>query len=188
MASIKLTGDTSGEITISAPAVAGTNTLTLPAATGTLTTTDVATNTPIFSAYMSADTTGSDNTVTKVEFDSVEIDTNSAFDTSLYRFTVPSGGSGKYQVNACVRVATGVSANLVQTYLSLHKNGSAFRVEYDNYSSNYLRDMSKQLSVVVDLSDGDYLEIYAFGNTQNSGNFTVTSGVYSNFSAYKLIG
>tara|TARA_B100000497_G_scaffold123667_1_gene156730 strand:- start:1047 stop:1292 length:246 start_codon:yes stop_codon:yes gene_type:complete len=35
MSSIKLTGDTSGEITISAPAVAGTNTLTLPAITGT---------------------------------------------------------------------------------------------------------------------------------------------------------
>jgi hypothetical protein len=36
MASIKLTGDTSGEITISAPAVAGTNTLTLPAETGSV--------------------------------------------------------------------------------------------------------------------------------------------------------
>jgi len=36
LASIKLTGDTSGEITISAPAVAGTNTLTLPATTGTM--------------------------------------------------------------------------------------------------------------------------------------------------------
>ena len=36
MASIKLTGDTSGEITISAPAEAGTNTLTIPASTGTV--------------------------------------------------------------------------------------------------------------------------------------------------------
>lgn len=35
MASIKISGDTSGEITISAPAVAGTNTLLLPATTGT---------------------------------------------------------------------------------------------------------------------------------------------------------
>jgi len=35
MASIKLQGDT-GELTISAPAVAGTNTLTLPASSGTL--------------------------------------------------------------------------------------------------------------------------------------------------------
>lgn len=42
MASIKLKGDTSGELTISAPAVAGTNTITLPASTGTLATTDTA--------------------------------------------------------------------------------------------------------------------------------------------------
>ena len=40
MASIKLKGDTSGEITISAPAVAGTNTISLQATTGTLATTD----------------------------------------------------------------------------------------------------------------------------------------------------
>ena len=36
MASIKLTGDTSGAITVSAPAVSGTNTITMPAATGTM--------------------------------------------------------------------------------------------------------------------------------------------------------
>ncbi len=35
MASLVLTGDTSGQVTISAPAVAGTNTLTLQAATAT---------------------------------------------------------------------------------------------------------------------------------------------------------
>ena len=39
MSSIKLKGSTSGDITISAPAVAGTNTLTLPAKTGTVQTT-----------------------------------------------------------------------------------------------------------------------------------------------------
>ena len=36
MASIKLKGDTSGELTIQAPSVAGTNTITLPASTGTV--------------------------------------------------------------------------------------------------------------------------------------------------------
>jgi hypothetical protein len=35
MASIVLNGDTSGSVTLSPPAVAGTNTITLPAATGT---------------------------------------------------------------------------------------------------------------------------------------------------------
>jgi len=39
MASLVVSGDTSGSITISAPAVAGTNTLTLPANTGTVITT-----------------------------------------------------------------------------------------------------------------------------------------------------
>jgi len=38
MASIKLKGDTSGEVTIQAPSVAGTNTLTLPATSSTLAT------------------------------------------------------------------------------------------------------------------------------------------------------
>jgi hypothetical protein len=36
MASIVVAGDTSGSITIAAPAVSGTNTITLPAATGNL--------------------------------------------------------------------------------------------------------------------------------------------------------
>ena len=36
MASIKLTGDSSGVITVSAPAASGTNTITLPASTGTM--------------------------------------------------------------------------------------------------------------------------------------------------------
>ena len=38
MADIVLTGDTSGAITVAAPAVAGTNTLTLPSETGTIVT------------------------------------------------------------------------------------------------------------------------------------------------------
>ena len=36
MSSLVLTGDTSGQVTIAAPAVAGTTTLTLPATTGTV--------------------------------------------------------------------------------------------------------------------------------------------------------
>jgi len=36
MSSVKISGDTSGVITLAAPAVAGTNTITLPASTGTI--------------------------------------------------------------------------------------------------------------------------------------------------------
>jgi hypothetical protein len=65
MASIKLQGDTSGELTISAPAVAGTNTITLPASTGTIVT-DTGAQTIQFSAGTAAapsvTTTGDTNT------------------------------------------------------------------------------------------------------------------------------
>jgi hypothetical protein len=36
MANVIISGDTSGAITLAAPAVAGTNTISLPASTGTL--------------------------------------------------------------------------------------------------------------------------------------------------------
>jgi hypothetical protein len=43
MSSVVISGDTSGAITLAAPAVAGTNTLTLPAVTGTLVTSNAGT-------------------------------------------------------------------------------------------------------------------------------------------------
>jgi len=36
MSSVVISGDTSGQVTLAAPAVAGSNTLTLPAATGNI--------------------------------------------------------------------------------------------------------------------------------------------------------
>lgn len=59
MASIVVSGDTSGAITIAAPAVSGTNTLTLPAATTTLvglTTTDTLTNKTLTSPTLTSPT------------------------------------------------------------------------------------------------------------------------------------
>lgn len=56
MASLVLTGDTSGQVTIAAPAVAGTNTLTLPATTGTVIATDASANIQFNSGYGSVAT------------------------------------------------------------------------------------------------------------------------------------
>ena len=96
MASVVINGDTSGAVTISAPAVAGTPTLTLPTTTGTILTTastavvtqamlstNVVGNGPAFSAYLSSsDQTFSDATNTKITFNAEEFDTNSNFNTS----------------------------------------------------------------------------------------------------------
>jgi hypothetical protein len=65
MASIKLTGDTSGEITISAPAVAGTNTITLPASTFTIPTINGTTQADIW--RLTTNVTADTSTVTNFE-------------------------------------------------------------------------------------------------------------------------
>jgi len=68
MASIKLTGDTSGVITVSAPAVSGTNTITMPAATGTMAlTSDISgglSNVAMFYKNSIVEYTGENQTVT----------------------------------------------------------------------------------------------------------------------------
>jgi uncharacterized protein (AIM24 family) len=56
MASLVLTGDTSGQVTIAAPAVAGTNTITLPASTGTAIISDASANIQFNSGYGSVAT------------------------------------------------------------------------------------------------------------------------------------
>ena len=56
MSSIVLTGDTSGTVTVSAPAVAGTRTITLPAATGTAILEDGSNNLQINSGFGSSAT------------------------------------------------------------------------------------------------------------------------------------
>ena len=49
MSSIVLSGDTSGSVTVSVPAVSGSNTVTIPAVTGTVM---VSSNMPAFNAYV----------------------------------------------------------------------------------------------------------------------------------------
>ena len=79
MASLVLTGDTSGQVTIAAPAVAGTNTATLPAATGTVM---VSGNMPAFGAYSNTNQTVSNNTGTVLSANTEEFDTASRFNNT----------------------------------------------------------------------------------------------------------
>ena len=56
------------------------------------------TNTPAFEATITTEQNPSDNTYTKINFDSEVFDTASAYDTTNKRFTVPSGQGGKYYI------------------------------------------------------------------------------------------
>jgi hypothetical protein len=150
MSSVVISGDTSGAITLSAPAVAGTNTITLPANTGTvLTTASTYGGTgPAFSAYQSSVQTLTANTFTKITFTTEEFDTNSNFASSRFTPTV----AGYYQVNGAV--AAGATLNNV--IVDIYKNGSSFK-----QSPTGATQGSNQICAIVYLNGTtDYIEIY----------------------------
>jgi hypothetical protein len=137
MSSVVIAGDTSGTITLAAPAVSGTTTLTLPATTGNIVT-DTATQTltnktltgatitvastaaPAFSANLSTSTTVSTSAYVKVPFNSEVTDTNSNYDpTTNYRFTPTV--AGYYQINLYV-----LSSAATTQVSVIYKNGNQF--------------------------------------------------------------
>ena len=165
MASVVISGDTSGAVTITAPAVAGTPTLTLPTTTGTILTTastavvtqamlstNVAGNGPAFSASRNGagNQTVSSATYTKVLFPTEAFDTNSNFASSTFTPTV----EGYYQINAKVGFnSTG------ESLIQLYKNGAVHRTGNDLVGTVYGLVLS---ALVYANGTTDYFEVYGY--------------------------
>ena len=147
-------------------------------------------NTPAFSVIMSADQTGiGDNVETKVDFDTEEYDTNSSYDVSNQRFTVPSGSAGKYQFSACVAMS---GTNCGVNNVKLYKNGSGIRWSRHNHiGGDAMDDVAINLVCTLSLAESDYIEIYAYSNV-TSGTVSFLSDSSGNERSYfcgnKLIG
>ena len=159
MSSVVISGDTSGAITLSAPAVSGTNTATLPAATGTVM---VSGNMPAFSAYYAgAGQSISANTWTKITFNTEEYDTNNNFASNRFTPTV----AGYYQVNTGFRM----SNNATQSVLSVWKNGAEYK-RCTDLGVNNIQTLFGA-SLVYCNGSTDYIEIYVYiGSSQTGDN------------------
>jgi hypothetical protein len=159
----------------------GGNAIITSDGSGNVTTSKI--NYPAFSVVMSADQTGiTDNAETKVQFDTEEYDTNSAYDaTTNYRFTVPSNGDGKYHFSACVTMQ---GTNAAVNNVKLYKNGSAIRWSRHNMAgSDAMDDVAINLICDLDLVATDYIEIYAYSNV-DSGTVTFLSDSSGNERSY----
>jgi hypothetical protein len=159
-----LSGDTSGQVTVTVPAVAGTNTITLPAATGTVM---VSGNAPAFSAYATTNQSVSVSTNTKVTFDVEDFDTNNNFASSRFTPTV----AGYYQINLIVR-ANSSTANTVQAFI--YKSGSLY--QYSQAACDPGAYGSAMISQVVYLNGTtDYIEGWGYVNGIASATFNSAS-------------
>jgi hypothetical protein len=117
-------------------------------------------NTPAFQAYLSADQSYSSG-YTKVQFDTERFDTDNAYDNSTnYRFTVPSGEGGKYFISAQVMGFSTNEAGLSYNFVSIYKNGSQFNTTSQDWRSGRIHNGAVVNSDIMDLSAGDYLEVY----------------------------
>ena len=121
-------------------------------------------NTPSFSAYRNTTQSSiSNETYTKVEIDTEDFDTASAYDNSTnYRFTVPTGEGGKYYFTWQVNGQAGDN-NLNRIHTVLYKNGSAFIYGNNEDTTSGARPfnhMTHSASAIVDASANDYFEVY----------------------------
>ena len=152
MSSLILTGDTSGTITLAAPAVAGTHTLTMPVATGT-----VMVNGPAFRAFADADQNLTSAVYTKILFTSESFDTNSNFASSRFTPTV----AGYYQLNACVRV---VGTSFTVMIWRFYKNGSEYSTPSQLPSTTSSSTSLSGSDLIYMNGTTDYVEIYSYVN------------------------
>ena len=144
-------------------------------------------NTPGFQAWLSSTQTVSNNTSTKVIFNSEVYDSDSAYDTSTGRFTVPSGEGGKYLFYIRVSFDSESAGAMDKCNINFKKNGSGFIEQEMNFTNNPVRKAQVVCPIVLDLSASDYVEVFALIDSSNSLKFE--GGSYkTSFGGHKLIG
>jgi hypothetical protein len=196
MASIVVSGDTSGAITIAAPAVAGTNTLTLPTNTGTIITTassggvsqamlatGVTGNGPAFAATLSNQSVAGD-TNAKMEFNNEVFDTASCYNNTgstvggIPSYSFLPNVAGYYQVSInCFWLSYTAGVNQA---LSLWLNNSGatelFRLNFPNGNSGGSR-------LIYLNGTTDYINAYWYSTNGTSTLVGNNGAFFSNFSA-----
>jgi len=154
MASLVLSGDTSGSITVSAPAVAGSTTQTLVNVTGTLA--------PIVSATAQASTSG-----TSIDFTGIP--------SWAKRITVVlSGVSTNGTGNWLVRIGSGSfqatgytsTASYMTTTPSTASDTTGFIIRTDNASNNISGVMT-----LINITGNSWVESWAGGGNTNNQSY-----------------
>ena len=152
-------------------------------------------NTPAFEAKMTGvNSSISHATLTSLTvFNSEDLDTDSAFDTSTGKFTPQT--AGKYYVECQVHLNASDSSQMNFAYLQIFKNGSSGSsydkrtIQQEDNRSNPGRGMGLVTSGIFDMngsSDFVYAGVYINTNNTSAGTISGESN-YSWFRGYKLI-
>jgi hypothetical protein len=151
--------------------------------------TGVLANTPAFHAYRSSDQSISEESDTKIQFNTEQFDTDGCYDnTTNYRFTPTV--AGKYFIYGGVYWVQGTTTNIKYTGLKIYKNGSVHRRVFTLFTGSYVQYHAQQIGSIVEFNGStDYVEIYGIYDTNNNGGCNAFGGAdVTYFGGYKLIG
>ena len=162
---------------------------------GTLKRLDIDTiyNTPAFQARATANQNVDDATSTKVEFDTEDFDTDSAFASD--QFTVPSGEGGKYFVYAKVKISGG-TVNTLNSAVLLFRIGSNERYGLEFFGNGIVsgtvetvQGAGLNITATLDLSAADVVSVYGYSNvTSGQAQFQCGDNYSIYFGGYRISG
>ena len=146
-------------------------------------------NTPAFFAFLSTGFTSTYATYQKLPMASEHWDTDSAWDTTNYKFVVPSGEAGKYSFTSHI-VTNDLNSGTDMVHNILYLNGVQ-QVPTGGTNEGSAQYVRYTTTTYLDLSVSDYVELYVYTTSNNSLVFQGGTGVGNAqcwFEGHKLAG
>jgi len=163
------------------PAISGANLTNLPS--GSMT--------PAFSVRLSGNQTIADSVTTKIQFNTEILDSDSAFNTTNYEFTVPSGKAGKYFIHLRNYIYGSGNAAMFSLNLDVKHTPSGgsqtnlIPMKYYEQSGSIEVGRSGSCSGIVDLGVGDIIAGYLSVSTNGLSPTCESSGTM--FCGFKIL-
>ena len=146
--------------------IGSTNTTTLALKSGA-TLTNFPENTPSFSVKLGSNQTISNASDTKINLDTENWDTDSAFASN--KFTVPSGKAGKYLISYSVRDLATTKAIDMQTTIAIDGTRDNVPLQDWNFDLDYeAKIFTMSITIIKDLSVGEAVTLQHYA-TSNGG-------------------
>ena len=145
-------------------------------------------NAPYFQARMSSAYQAlTDNSATKIAFNTTTYDSGSTYDTTNYRWT--PGVDGKYWISASVMAGADSDSEMQSTFFTFKLNDVIIHycAQADNRTAAYGRVHANSGAAIVDMDDDDYIEAFVTLNTVSGGAARVNGeNTQTWFSGFKI--
>ena len=142
-------------------------------------------NTPYFEATMSNTQNVSNNTDTRIAFNTERLDSSNAYNNSTYKFTPQT--AGKYFVYLTATLYGGTWSALKYGYSQIRKNNSTITHSSIDMRNNTGRWFATNSYAIITMNgSSDYIDAFGGGDSTNQTMF-YGDNTFSVFGAYKII-